>query len=117
MDGDIAPLPDILELAKKYQAFTFVDECHASGVFGKTGRGTPEYFGVEGQIDVINSTLGKALGGGTGGYTAASKEVVDILRQKGRPYLFSNSIAPPVVGASLEVFDLLDKPEGHQLLE
>lgn len=109
MDGDIAPLPKIVELAKKYGAFTFVDECHASGVIGKTGRGTPELFGLEGQIDVINSTLGKALGGGTGGYTAASKEVVDILRQKGRPYLFSNSIAPPVVGASLEVFDMLNE--------
>ena len=115
MDGDIAPLPEIVALAKKYNAFTFVDECHASGVLGKRGRGTPEYFGLEGQIDVINSTLGKALGGGTGGYTAASKEVVDILRQKGRPYLFSNSIAPPVVGASLEVFDMLD--ENTQLLD
>ena len=109
MDGDIAPLPKIVELAKKYDAFTFVDECHATGVVGKTGRGTPEYFGLEGQIDVINSTLGKALGGGTGGYTASSKSVVDILRQKGRPYLFSNSIAPPVVGASLEVFDMLNE--------
>ncbi len=80
MDGDIAPLPEIVALAKKYDAFTFVDECHASGVLGKYGRGTPEYFGLEGQIDVINSTLGKALGGGTGGYSSASKEVVDILR-------------------------------------
>lgn len=109
MDGDIAPLPQIVDLAKAYDAFTFVDECHASGVLGKHGRGTPEYFGLEGKIDVINSTLGKALGGGTGGYTAASKVVVDILRQKGRPYLFSNSIAPPVVGASLEVFKMLDE--------
>jgi len=109
MDGDIAPLPKIVELAKTYGAFTFVDECHASGVIGKTGRGTPELFGLEGQIDVINSTLGKALGGGTGGYTASTKEVVDVLRQRGRPYLFSNSIAPPVVGASLEVFNMLDQ--------
>ncbi len=109
MDGDIAPLPKIVELAKKYDAFTFVDECHATGIFGKTGRGTPEYFGLEGEIDVINSTLGKALGGGTGGYTVARKEIVDILRQKGRPYLFSNSIAPPIVGASLEVFKMLDE--------
>ena len=116
MDGDIAPLPEIVALAKKYDAFTFVDECHASGVLGKNGRGTPEYFGLEGQIDVINSTLGKALGGGTGGFTSASKEVVDILRQKGRPYLFSNSIAPPVVGASLEVFDMLDEGDGQKLL-
>lgn len=109
MDGDIAPLDQIVKLAKQYGAFTFVDECHATGVIGKTGRGTPEYFGLEGQIDVITSTLGKAMGGGTGGYAAASKEVVDMLRQRGRPYLFSNSLAPPIVGASLEVFKLLDE--------
>lgn len=110
MDGDIAPLPEIVALAKKYQAYTFVDECHASGVLGKTGRGTSEYFGLApGTIDVISSTLGKALGGGTGGYTAASKAVVAVLRQKGRPYLFSNSIAPPVVGASLEVFKMMNE--------
>ena len=107
MDGDIAPLPEIVALAKKYDAFTFIDECHATGVFGENGKGTPEYFGLEGEIDIINSTLGKALGGGTGGYTAASQEVVDVLRQKGRPYLFSNSIAPSVVCASLEVFKML----------
>ena len=115
MDGDIAPLDHIVKLAKKYDAFTFIDEAHAAGVIGKTGRGTPEYFGLEGQIDVINSTLGKALGGGSGGYTAASKEVVEILRQKGRPYLFSNSIAPPIVGASLEVFKMLDEPDNQNL--
>ena len=72
MDGDIAPLPEIVALAKKYQAFTFIDECHATGIFGAHGKGTPEYFGLEGEIDIINSTLGKALGGGTGGYTCAS---------------------------------------------
>ena len=109
MDGDIAPLPDIVGLAKKYGAFTFVDECHATGVFGKHGRGTPEHFGVEEDIDVINSTLGKALGGGSGGYTAAKREVVDILRQKGRPYLFSNSVTPSVVGGSIESFNLLEE--------
>ena len=109
MDGDIAPLPEIVALAKKYNAFTFVDESHASGVLGKTGRGTPEYYGLEGKIDVINSTLGKALGGGTGGYSVGTKEVVDVLRQKGRPYLFSNSIAPSSVGASLEVFKMLEE--------
>jgi len=109
MDGDIAPLPKIVDLAKKYNAFTFVDEAHATGVFGKHGRGTPEYYGLEGKIDVINSTLGKALGGATGGYTAASAEVVDVLRNKGRPYLFSNSVAPAVVNASLEVYDMLNK--------
>jgi glycine C-acetyltransferase len=107
MDGDVAPLPEIINLAKKYGAYTFIDECHATGVFGKHGMGTPEYFGVEKDIDVINSTLGKALGGGTGGYTTSSKEVVGVLRQKGRPYLFSNSIAPPVVGGSFEVFNML----------
>lgn len=118
MDGDIAPLPEIVALAKKYDAFTFVDECHGSGALGLRGRGTPEHFGVEGQIDVINSTLGKGLGGGTGGYSTASKEVVEILRQRGRPYLFSNSIAPPVVGASIEVFDILDEVggEGERLM-
>lgn len=80
MDGDIAPLPEIVALAKKYDAFTFIDECHGTGVFGQGGKGTPEYFGLEGEIDIINSTLGKALGGGTGGYTSASQEVVDVLR-------------------------------------
>jgi len=107
MDGDVAPLPEIVKLAKKYDAFTFVDECHATGVFGKGGKGTPEYFGLEGEIDIINSTLGKALGGGTGGYTTGHQDVIDVLRQKGRPYLFSNSIAPAVVGASIEVFKML----------
>lgn len=111
MDGDIAPLPEIVALAKKYDAFTFIDECHGTGVFGKGGKGTPEYFGLDGEIDIINSTLGKALGGGTGGYTSASQEVVDVLRQKGRPYLFSNSIAPAVVGASLEVFQMLSESQ------
>jgi glycine C-acetyltransferase len=107
MDGDVAPLPQIVALAKKYHAYTFVDECHGTGVLGATGRGTPEYFGLEGEIDIINSTLGKALGGGTGGYTTGKKYVIDVLRQKARPYLFSNSVAPSVVGASLEVFSLL----------
>ncbi|TNV86378.1 hypothetical protein FGO68_gene8695 [Halteria grandinella] len=108
MDGDIAPLPSIVALARKFQAYTFVDECHAAGVLGQTGRGTPEYFNLPpGSIDVISSTLGKALGGGTGGYTVGTKAIIEILRQKGRPYLFSNSIAPPDVGASLEVMRML----------
>lgn len=115
MDGDIAPLDEIHSLAKRYGAFTFVDDCHATGVFGKKGGGTPELFGLEGEIDVISSTLGKALGGGTGGYTAASNEVIDVLRNKGRPYLFSNSIAPPVAGASIEVFKMLE--ESTELLD
>jgi len=109
MDGDIAPLPQILELAKRYDAITFVDECHATGVFGAHGKGIEEYFGCEGQIDVINSTLGKALGGGTGGYTAGPAEVCELLRNKGRPYLFSNSICPSVAGASIEVFNMLEE--------
>jgi len=115
MDGDIAPLPEIVALAKRYDAITFVDECHATGVFGKTGKGTEEYFGLEGQIDVINSTLGKALGGGTGGYTTANADVCEVLRNKGRPYLFSNSICPSVAGASIEVFNMLQ--ESTELLD
>jgi len=109
MDGHIAPLQDIVALAEKYDARIFVDECHATGFFGKTGRGTPEYCGVEGKIDIINSTLGKALGGATGGYTTASKAVVGLLRQRSRPYLFSNTLAPSVVGASIKTFDMLSK--------
>jgi glycine C-acetyltransferase len=109
MDGDVAPLKEIVALSKKYNALTFIDECHASGFFGKTGKGTDEFFGVRGQIDIINSTLGKGLGGGSGGYTAASQPIVDLLRQRSRPYLFSNSVPPAVVGASLKVFELLEK--------
>nr|ADI21428.1 7-keto-8-aminopelargonate synthetase and related enzymes [uncultured gamma proteobacterium HF0010_26J14] len=105
MDGDIAPLAEIDTLAKKYDARVFIDECHATGFLGATGRGTDEHFDVK--VDIINSTLGKALGGGTGGYTSGPKEVIDTLRQKGRPYLFSNTLAPAVVGASLKVFDKL----------
>ena len=109
MDGDIAPLPRIIELAKQYSAYTLVDECHASGVIGKTGRGTPEYFSIpDGTIDIITSTLGKALGGGTGGYATGKKCIIDILRQRARPNLFSNSIAPPIAGASLEVFKMMN---------
>lgn len=109
MDGDVAPLKEIVALAKKYGALTFIDECHASGFFGPTGKGTDEFFGVRGQIDIINSTLGKGLGGGSGGYTAASAPIVNLLRQRSRPYLFSNSVPPAVVGASLKVFELLNK--------
>jgi len=107
MDGDIAPLKTICDLADKYQAMVMIDECHATGFMGKTGRGTPELLGVEGRIHLINSTLGKALGGASGGYTTGTKEAVELLRQKSRPYLFSNTIAPPIVGASIKVFDLL----------
>ncbi|CAG9329518.1 unnamed protein product [Blepharisma stoltei] len=107
MDGDFANLPRIVELAEQYNALVFVDESHATGFIGRTGRGTPEYFGVADRIDVINSTLGKALGGASGGYTTGKKEIIDILRQKSRPYLFSNSLAPSIVGATLEVLSLL----------
>lgn len=109
MDGDIAPLDKIVALAEKYRANIFVDECHATGFFGPTGRGTPEHFGVEGKIDIINSTLGKAMGGSSGGFTTGRKEIIDILRQKSRPYLFSNTLAPPIVGASLKAFEIISK--------
>jgi len=108
MDGDVAPLEEICNLADKYDAQVFIDECHASGFFGKTGRGTDEHCGVQGRIDIINSTLGKALGGATGGYSTGRKEVVELLRQRSRPYLFSNTMAPSVVGASIKVFEMLE---------
>eukprot|EP00466_Bigelowiella_natans_P014507 jgi/Bigna1/57084/fgenesh1_pm.3_\ len=107
MDGDIAPLAEICDLADEYGAYVFVDECHATGFLGKTGRGTPEYCGVEDRVLVINSTLGKALGGATGGYTTGPRELIDLLRNKARPYLFSNTLAPSVVGASLKVFEMI----------
>ncbi|VDK64651.1 unnamed protein product [Anisakis simplex] len=110
MDGDVAPLKEICDLAEKYNAMTFMDECHATGFFGATGRGTEEVLGVMGRIDIINSTLGKALGGAMGGYTTGPKPIIDLLRQKSRPYLFSNSLAPSIVGASLKVLDLLMAP-------
>jgi glycine C-acetyltransferase len=113
MDGTVAPLPEIVALAAKYDASVFIDECHATGFFGPTGRGTDEHTGTFGKVDIINSTLGKALGGATGGYTASTREVVDVLRNKARPYLFSNSVAPAVVGASLKVFDMIEKDSSH----
>jgi glycine C-acetyltransferase len=113
MDGDFAPLPTICELADKYSALLFVDDSHATGFIGATGRGTPEYFGVQERVDILNSTLGKALGGGNGGYTTGRKEIVSMLRQRSRPYLFSNSLPPAIVGASNEVFNLVE--QGNQL--
>ena len=107
MDGDVAPLKEICDLADKYNALVWVDESHAAGFFGKTGRGTPEYCGVMGRIDFINSTMGKAMGGASGGYTCASKEVVALLRQKSRPYLFSNTLAPSLVGAAIKTYSML----------
>ncbi|XP_031849031.1 glycine C-acetyltransferase [Nomia melanderi] len=107
MDGTVAPLPKILELAKKYNAVTFVDDCHATGFFGRNGRGTEDYFNQLGSIDIINSTLGKALGGAAGGYTTGTKELIALLRQRSRPYLFSNSLPPPVVASASKVMDLI----------
>lgn len=130
MDGNIAPLRKICDLADKYNALVFIDECHATGFFGSTGRfvyeefkliwipfltipfflnnsGTEEFQGIQGRVHIINSTLGKALGGASGGYTTGPKELVDLLRQKSRPYLFSNSLPPPVVATGIKVMDML----------
>ncbi|TXE18334.1 glycine C-acetyltransferase [Psychroserpens burtonensis] len=107
MDGSLAPLDDICDLADKYDALVMIDECHATGFIGKTGRGTLEEKGVLGRIDIITGTLGKAMGGAMGGYTTAKKEVIEVLRQRSRPYLFSNSLAPALVGASIKVFEML----------
>ncbi|MBA4152850.1 glycine C-acetyltransferase [Flavobacterium sp.] len=109
MDGLVAPLDKICDLADKYDAMVMVDECHAAGFIGATGKGTMEAKGVMGRVDIITGTLGKALGGAMGGYTTAKKEIIEILRQRSRPYLFSNSLAPSIVGASLKVFELLEK--------
>lgn len=107
MDGLVAPLDKICDLAEKYDALVMIDECHAAGFIGETGRGTLEEKGVMGRIDIITGTLGKALGGAMGGYTTGKKEIIEMLRQRSRPYLFSNSLAPSIVGASIKVFDLL----------
>ncbi len=107
MDGLLAPLDDICDLADKYDALVMIDECHSAGFIGETGRGTLEEKGVMGRIDIITGTLGKALGGAMGGYTTGKKEIIELLRQRSRPYLFSNSLAPAIVGASIKVFDML----------
>ncbi len=109
MDGDIANLKEICDLAEKYDSLVMVDDSHATGFLGKNGRGSPEYCGVEGRVDVITSTLGKALGGASGGFTSGRQEIIDILRQRSRPYLFSNTMAPPIVYACSKVFELLKK--------
>ena len=109
MDGVVAPLDKICDLADKYDAMVMVDECHAAGFIGATGKGTLEAKGVMGRVDIITGTLGKALGGAMGGYTSAKKEIIELLRQRSRPYLFSNSLAPAIVGASIKVFELLEK--------
>lgn len=109
MDGIIANLSGICDLADQYNALVMVDDSHAAGFVGKTGRGTPEYCSVQGRIDILTGTLGKALGGASGGYTCARKEIVELLRQRSRPYLFSNTLAPSIAGASLEVLDMLEE--------
>ncbi len=109
MDGDVAPLPEICDLAEKYDALVMVDDSHATGFVGKTGRGTPEYWGVQDRVDIVTSTLGKALGGASGGFIASHREIVDLMRQRSRPYLFSNALAPVVVGASIAVLDRLSE--------
>jgi glycine C-acetyltransferase len=107
MDGDLAKMDEICALAEKYDALVMTDECHSAGFIGKTGRGVPEHFGVMDKVDIITGTLGKALGGAMGGYTTGKKEIIEMLRQRSRPYLFSNSLAPSIVGASIKVFELL----------
>jgi glycine C-acetyltransferase len=112
MDGTIAPLSQICELADRYKALVMVDDSHASGFIGATGRGTPELHGVQSRIDVMTSTLGKALGGAAGGFTAGRREIIEILRQRSRPYLFSNTVPPPICGAALRAFELLARTTG-----
>lgn len=109
MDGNVAPMDKITELANKYDALVMVDECHSAGVVGKTGRGVTELYNVRGQVDILTGTLGKAFGGAVGGFTTGRKEIIELLRQRSRPYLFSNSVPPAVVGASLEVFRMLEE--------
>jgi len=107
MDGNVAPLDEIVRLAKKYDALVMVDECHSAGVVGETGRGVTERFSVRGEVDIITGTLGKAFGGAVGGFTTGRKEIIELLRQRSRPYLFSNSIPPAVVGAGIRVFEMM----------
>ena len=119
MDGLVAPLDKICDLADKYDAMVMVDDCHATGFIGKTGRGTVEEKGVLDRVDIVTGTLGKALGGAMGGYTTGKKEIIEMLRQRSRPYLFSNSLAPAIVGASIKVFEMLanDNSLSHRLAE
>lgn len=112
MDGTIAQLDKICDLADRYEALVMTDECHATGFIGKTGRGVPEYRGVMDRVDIITGTLGKALGGASGGFTSGRKEIIEMLRQRSRPYLFSNTLAPSIVGASIEVFNMLSETTG-----
>lgn len=109
MDGNVAPVDRIVELAEKYDAMVMVDECHSAGVVGKTGRGVTELFNIRGKVDIITGTLGKAFGGAIGGFTTGKKEIIELLRQRSRPYLFSNSLPPAVVGAGIKMFDMMDE--------
>jgi glycine C-acetyltransferase len=109
MDGDFAPLDTICELAERYDAVVMVDDSHATGFIGDNGRGTPEYFGVIDKVDIVTSTLGKALGGATGGFTSGRRHIVEYLRQRSRPYLFSNSVAPPIVYAAIRAIDVISR--------
>ena len=111
MDGNVAPMDRICDLAEKYDALVMVDESHSAGVVGKTGRGVSEFFNTYGRVDIYTGTLGKAFGGALGGFTTGRKEIIDLLRQRSRPYLFSNSLAPGIIGASLEVFKMLDESD------
>ena len=113
MDGNAAPLDEICELAKKYHALVMVDECHSAGVLGATGRGITELYNLRGEVDIITGTLGKAFGGAVGGFTTGRKEIIDMLRQRSRPYLFSNSLPPAVVGAGIEMFKMLEQSNEH----
>lgn len=116
MDGDIAPLPGIVELAEEFEALVMVDDCHATGYLGERGRGTAEYFGLTGQIDIITTTFGKALGGASGGCVSGRAEIIEMLRQRSRPYLFSNTLAPAIAGATLRALELVDEqPQRLQL--
>ncbi len=114
MDGDMAKLPQICDLADKYDALVMVDDSHATGYIGPNGRGTPEQFGVQSRVDIITSTLGKAMGGANGGFTSGRKEIIELLRQRSRPYLFSNTVAPAVVGASIKVIDMLSGSNSYR---
>jgi glycine C-acetyltransferase len=109
MDGNVAPVDKICELAEKYDALVMVDECHSAGVVGETGRGVTELFNIRGKVDIITGTLGKAFGGAIGGFTTGKKEIIEMLRQRSRPYLFSNSLLPAVVGAGIRMFDMMDE--------
>lgn len=114
MDGNVAPLDKMLELAEKYDAMVMVDECHSAGVVGETGRGVTELFDVRGKVDIITGTLGKAFGGAIGGFTTGKKEIIEMLRQRSRPYLFSNSLPPSVVGAGIRMFDMMSETTALQ---